>query len=91
MCIRDSKFMVLLFCEVRRYSLMLALNLGVVGVKAEGCNRPLLRLCMASEREEEASEPKREGAASEAGCSSAGHQPRTNLRPCAHLAEAWPV
>lgn len=53
LCVRDGKFMALLFCEVRRYSLMLALNLGVVGVKAEGCNRPLLRLCMASEREEQ--------------------------------------
>lgn len=45
--------MVLLFCEVRRYSLILALNLGVVGVKAEGCNHPLLRLCMEGEREEQ--------------------------------------
>lgn len=53
MCIRDGKFMVLLFCEVRRYSLTLALNLGVVGVKAGGCNHPLLRLCMEGEREEQ--------------------------------------
>lgn len=52
--IRDGKFMVLLFCEVRRYFLTLALKLGVVGVKAEGCNHPLLRLlCMAGEREEQ--------------------------------------
>ena len=35
------------YCSVRSgtsYSLMLAVNLGVVGVKAEGCNHSLLSM-----------------------------------------------
>lgn len=64
------------FCEVRHDFLVLTLNLGVVGVKAEGCKHPLLRLCMAGEKEGQKKQvnSKREGPASEAGCTIAGHQ-----------------